>query len=124
MVRRTLAALLLVLFSLPLIAPALASSSADAGLPACCRRDGKHHCADGMALAVPSKYAVASEKCCFPVLPQALLMLPHAFTADAVSSAALPLSTPEAVAREAESARRISRERSRHKRGPPALLAI
>lgn len=42
--RRALASLLLVLFSFPLVAPALASGTA-AQLPPCCRRDGKHHCA-------------------------------------------------------------------------------
>jgi hypothetical protein len=42
--RRTLASLLLVLVSYTLIAPALLADAASM-LPACCRRDGKHHCA-------------------------------------------------------------------------------
>ncbi|HVV45274.1 MAG TPA: hypothetical protein VHC72_08700 [Bryobacteraceae bacterium] len=41
--RRLLASLLLVVFSLSLISPALASA-AKSNLPACCLRNGKHHC--------------------------------------------------------------------------------
>jgi hypothetical protein len=36
--------LLLGMFSFTLIGPALATSDSEADLPACCRRDGKHHC--------------------------------------------------------------------------------
>jgi hypothetical protein len=43
-VRRITASLLLVLFSLSLIAPARVALDTDSKLPACCRRDGKHHC--------------------------------------------------------------------------------
>ena len=44
-VKRTLASLLLLLIGFPLIGPALfAGNDAEANLPACCRRDGKHHC--------------------------------------------------------------------------------
>jgi hypothetical protein len=44
-VRRVLTFTLLLLFSLPLISPLLAlTASSDANLPACCRRNGVHHC--------------------------------------------------------------------------------
>ena len=43
-VRRVLAIALLSLFSLSLIPPSTFASDPDAGLPACCRRAGKHHC--------------------------------------------------------------------------------
>ena len=42
--RRALAFLLAALFSFELIAPALLAGAAP-DLPACCRRNGKHHCA-------------------------------------------------------------------------------
>ena len=43
--RRVLTFTLLLLFGLPLISPLLAlTSSSDANLPACCRRNGAHHC--------------------------------------------------------------------------------
>jgi hypothetical protein len=44
-VRRLLALSLLLLFSFPLVSPLLAlSTNSDANLPACCRRNGVHHC--------------------------------------------------------------------------------
>ena len=44
-VRRTLASLLLALFGISLTMPmVLAGESAEAKLPACCRKDGKHAC--------------------------------------------------------------------------------
>jgi hypothetical protein len=44
-VRRLLALSLLLLFSFPLAAPLFAlSASSEANLPACCRRNGAHHC--------------------------------------------------------------------------------
>jgi hypothetical protein len=42
--RRALASLLLALFTIPLIVPAL-HTNGDSSLPECCRRGGKHHCA-------------------------------------------------------------------------------
>src|SRR6202012_2193715 len=43
--RRLLSILLLAAFALPLVAPLLAlAQDPDAGLPACCRRHGQHHC--------------------------------------------------------------------------------
>ncbi len=43
-VRRLLSIALLLAVSLPLAAPLLAATDADALLPACCRRAGMHHC--------------------------------------------------------------------------------
>jgi hypothetical protein len=44
-VRRLLALSLLLLFSFPLVSPLFAlSTNSDANLPACCRRNGVHHC--------------------------------------------------------------------------------
>jgi hypothetical protein len=42
--RRSPAILLLALFSFSLLSPGFFGSDPDANLPACCRRDGKHHC--------------------------------------------------------------------------------
>jgi hypothetical protein len=42
--RHTLASLVLALVSFPLIAPMLLANAAS-NLPACCRRNGQHHCA-------------------------------------------------------------------------------
>ena len=42
--RRIPAILLVVLYGFSLISAAWFSPDAGSGLPACCRRDGKHHC--------------------------------------------------------------------------------
>jgi hypothetical protein len=44
-VRRISAILLLALFSFSLISPAVLAADPESSLPACCRRNGKHHCA-------------------------------------------------------------------------------
>jgi hypothetical protein len=41
--RRALASVLSVLLSFPLIAPLILANT-DSDLPACCRRNGQHHC--------------------------------------------------------------------------------
>jgi hypothetical protein len=67
LMRRMLASLLLVLFSFPLIAPALLANTVS-GLPACCLRNGKHHCALADVDASPSLRA-NQPKC--PLFPKA-----------------------------------------------------
>src|SRR5262245_26561086 len=72
---RALASFLAVLFGFPLIAPFLAVSTRT-DFPACCRRNGKHHCAvSEMALAPESSGGVSltavQPKC--PLYPKAVL---------------------------------------------------
>lgn len=127
LLRRILSLVLLAAVGLPIIAPALAlAEDPDASLPVCCRRHGQHHCTmmmERMArLSRESSMPQVGAVClCYPrheVAPVAgahLLAL-HAPGRTPFSSPAL---TP--VAR-AETHRRISRERSRYKRGPPSLI--
>lgn len=73
---RLLASLLAVLFGFPLITPFLAVSTR-ADLPACCRREGKHHCALAEMAAGPESHGGVSltavrPKC--PLYPQAVLL--------------------------------------------------
>jgi len=123
--RRVASAFLLLAFSLPLVAPALASAPDESQLPACCRRNGKHHCAMSMAMgSVSSRYRTVSEKCPFSPYAHAPLMVPHAFASSAPPTAIGPAAGPSAIVREAESGYRISADRARHKRGPPLSLAL
>jgi len=122
--RRLLAILLLAAFGLPTVAPLLAQTQdPDRNLPACCRRNGSHHCALSMA-ATSNNTPTAAARC--PFLPQHATpanLIPAAFLA-AHASIRLPIASQSAPA-QAETQRRISRERSRHTRGPPAaLLAV
>ncbi|HEU5022445.1 MAG TPA: hypothetical protein VFT60_11150 [Bryobacteraceae bacterium] len=52
--RRLLASLLLVVISLSLVSPVLASA-AKSDLPACCLRNGKHHCEMGAEVSTQGK---------------------------------------------------------------------
>jgi len=119
--RRLLALLLLAAFGLPVAAPALAlAESPDVHLPACCRRNGAHHCAGMMAR--PASGPAFSAIC--PHFPQPSATSPGNTSAALASPSLLnilhfaTLTTPH----HAETQRRISRERSRHKRGPPSIL--
>jgi hypothetical protein len=116
--RRFLAILLLAAFGLPTVAPLLAQTQdPDRNLPACCRRNGAHHCALSIA-AQAGNAPVVSARC--PVFPQ------HAAVATVTAAAflathpsiKLPLTTQSRAAR-AEAQRHLSRERTHHTRGPP-----
>ena len=124
LMRRAPAALLLLFLSLPLIAPLLVSAADQSQLPACCRRDGRHHCAMvGMTLKdIPSRFVVVSEKCPYCPFAHPQLMLPHISFRPAAAATAHLASVAEIV-REAEAGYRISSGRARHKRGPPVQLA-
>jgi hypothetical protein len=124
--RRVPAALLLLALSLPLIAPLFAFGADESELPACCRRNGKHHCAMNMATmalaSVPSRYLVVSEKCPYSPFSHAPLMLPHVFFRPATAFIERAACLADIV-REAEAGYRISADRARPKRGPPGTLA-
>jgi len=66
---RTMSGVLLAFFLLPLFAPFLSSDS-ESTLPACCRRDGKHHCAmsarlrESVQRASSGPIAHAATPCC------------------------------------------------------------
>lgn len=131
--RRLLGFLLLATVGLPLWAPLLAlGQPPGASLPACCRRDGKHHCAMGMAAMGESASAAEQvpawkaprERC--PFCPGSVSAAYHHEVGSTASTqpafayvAAHPLGPIQT-----ESKRRVSRDRSRQKRGPPfSLLA-
>jgi len=123
--RRALAALLVTVFSFPLIAPAFASGADESQLPACCRRDGKHHCAMQLEVGnIPAQSRVISEKCPYSPFAGSPLLQPHAFAAVRPPAVAGPAQGAAAIIRAAEAGYRISADRTRHKRGPPPTLAL
>ena len=120
--RRLLAMLLLATFGLPLAASALElSQPAETRLPACCRRTGTHHCA--MNLGKLSAAPMFGYRC--PNFPRPSASAPADTFAAVASPASFTLMDNPALApsQRAETQRRISRERSRHQRGPPARLS-
>ncbi len=120
--RRALSSLLLVALSFPLIAPMLAS---DASLPECCRRDGKHHCAQSMGDSSSngevSLQAIA-ERC--GSFPKAIAAIDGSFTIPRNSSRVLAVIVIHpAIQFQTEARYRIPFSRSRQKRGPPVFLS-
>jgi len=117
---------LLAFFSFSLIGPE-AFVDSDSKLPACCRRDGKHHCASmekAHQQQPPSGPSVKAVRQCtnFPKADgvrafsnSILVSAPQAFFALIVSH---PAVQPQTEARQ-----RISFSRSRQKRGPPISLS-
>ena len=122
--RRALALILLAGFSFPLIAPLFTSGPDDAALPACCRRNGKHHCAMFAEVENSPRYQTVSGRCPYSPFSGVALMAPHAFAAHTEALTVTRAAGPAAVVREAEAGHRISFNRSRQKRGPPALLSL
>jgi hypothetical protein len=123
-VRRLLAISLLLLFGFPLIAPLFAmQADANGNLPACCRRNGAHHCS--MQLSGESQqthFSGIREKC--PAYPKAVtsmkrndlsLQTPTLLLSDAL--------VHPAGAAQAEARARMALYRSQQQRGPPALRA-
>ncbi len=120
--RRLLAIVLLWALGLPMATPLFAAAlNQDTGLPACCRRNGVHHCSSmttgTSALPGGTHVAAAREKC--PAYPAATTSIR---TMDA-SLAASPLFAylPRRAAETTVAAvRAISAlSRSQHERGPP-----
>jgi hypothetical protein len=120
--RRVLASLLVALFSFSLIAPAVFASDADSKLPACCRRNGKHHCMMAETES-PTGPAVHAARCA---------LFPSSGAVPANQTAGLPgisavvlagfFNRPVPIAR-TETRSRISYSQAGQKRGPPSLFS-
>ena len=129
-VRRLLAILLLAVFALPLCAPLFAAGGIpDSALPACCRRNGKHHCmmslaARQMLLQHPRQFRTPEQRC--PFCPRAVLVLAHGqpFTPSPAQTVSVPVITHPAGRAQTLCRLRIARERTRHKRGPPSSSSL
>jgi hypothetical protein len=119
---------MLAIFAFPFISSLFAiGQSVEANIPACCRRNGKHQCVMNKERRLDLtqrgvKAESVPEKCpCWPGV--APISHPHWMSAPTSSSLHASLvSHPNCVA-QTESKQRISRDRSRQKRGPPALFS-
>jgi len=124
--RRALASFLAAVFSFPLIAAAVHAHAAS-DLPACCRRNGKHHCAMAdMARQgeLPAGPAVTASQPKCPLFPQAQIV-------PAGSKTILPGAAPRVgaphlfrltVASADHRCPRLASRGSVQKRGPPSLV--
>jgi hypothetical protein len=121
-VRRMLAIPLLIVFMLPFTLPLFGANAAQAEVPACCRRNGKHHCMMRLDDSQGTSMRTIGEKCPYSVAPPAILVLPSFAPSISASIFAGVMRHP-AAAPQTEAQQRISFDRSRQKRGPPAQTA-
>ena len=124
--RRILASLLVVLVGFSLIPAAAFASNAESKVPACCRRDGKHHCSLAAGAAGSesnSGLSLRAARC--PSFPTAKAVPAH-------QSAGLPGISRVTFAgfvsqflfsARTETRSQISFSQAGQKRGPPALLS-
>lgn len=108
-----------------LIAP-LAFADPEANLPACCRRNGAHHCSTMSQPASPVEgvgFRALHQVC--PACPSTTASASDAAVALLHSSGAIFAGLPSqaSVLRQAEAHYRVSFSRSRQKRGPPVVLS-
>jgi hypothetical protein len=120
-VRRLLAISLLMLFQMPYVLPLFGTRAAEANLPLCCRRNGKHHCAMSMSFSQNSSTSAVSDKCPYSIAQPAILVLPS-FRPSAAASVFAGIARHPAVVPQVEARKRISFDRTRQKRGPPAQI--
>ncbi|MBW4026938.1 MAG: hypothetical protein HIU93_06005 [Acidobacteria bacterium] len=121
---RILSWALLLLFGLMPAAPLFASTPTEASLPACCRRNGNHHCAMSMAGGA----AAATSGRTIAKVPERCPCLPKSTAPASSSSLSQPTAFRQTVSlhiqqnspQQAEARYRLSFSRTRQKRGPPA----
>jgi hypothetical protein len=120
--RRLLSILLLAAFALPLVAPMLAlAQDQDAGLPACCRRHGQHHCT---MLDAPGDSSAHRVVAICPAWPQRAIPSPvgsHHFVAR-TSSVTISLRADFSMHQPSGTGHLAVCERLHPKRGPPTRL--
>lgn len=109
---------LLMLFMLPFALPFLGASAAEANVPVCCRRNGKHHCMMYMEWSQRRSFTTIRPKCPYSVAPPAITVTPS-FTPAAAASVFAGVIRHPAVAPQVDAWRRVSFDRTRQKRGPP-----
>lgn len=106
----------------PFVVPLFGAQAAEAALPVCCRRNGKHHCMMYMTWSRERRLTAVGERCPYDVAPPAIMVLPP-YTPSAPASIFAGILRHPSVVPQTEAQFRVSFDRTRQKRGPPALLA-
>lgn len=120
--RRQLAITICLFLVATLAAPLLAVDTSSR-LPACCRRDGSHHCMPGMSIGDSSgkTFSAIAPKC--PSFPKATAgPVSHNWAYPPAGVSSTPLFAHADSGPQTEARSRISWSRSRQKRGPPVGL--
>jgi hypothetical protein len=109
----------------PMTAPLFAS--AEKALPACCRRDGKHHCIGKTSaqIDVGSVPAVSGARTNCPQFPKMLGVTSHGQFGLSTSTAVFAeIVSHPALSPQTQSNYRVSLLRSHQKRGPPPSFVL
>jgi len=126
-VSKAIAIVLMLTFACGATLPALLADS-ESTLPACCRRDGKHHCAMMDMLQQQEANEGVSVKAgrmkCpnYPKAGPGQTVSKTSFAANSATTFALFFSHPTAPV-QTEARFRLSHSRTQQKRGPPSLLS-
>jgi hypothetical protein len=123
LLRKLLSIFVLAILGLPVVLPLFAwSAVSGAHLPLCCRKNGTHHCIDSMSGNVVThalEFAAPARKC--PCFPRAFTAsFSHAYKPSTANLIFASLASHPAGIAQTESKWRISRDRTRQKRGPPS----
>lgn len=120
--RRLLAIPMMLLMLLPFAADYLGASTAEASIPACCRRSGKHQCSMGEGQSSGNHERALRGKCPYSCASAAVIV-PASFAPAAAAAIYSGVLQHPSVSPQTDARRRISYDRARQKRGPPTLLA-
>ena len=125
-VRRLISIALLLVFSFPLFSPVLAlAASSDANLPACCRRNGAHHCVMKLQQTESSGPGISlsaiPQRC--PAYPAVITSVQHRdLSLYAASLIFAEIVSHPSVRTQTQARARVALDRSSQKRGPPSDL--
>jgi hypothetical protein len=119
--RRLLASLLLVLISLSLVSPLLASA-ATSNVPACCLRNGRHHCEMGAEISTHGKPGLRAH-CPFQTRGSLVAANNQKLLAATRGSAAIAALPATALERSTELLPATRRMSTHAIRGPPSRFA-
>jgi hypothetical protein len=125
LMRRVSASLLALTFVVSLLAPIVLASPSST-LPACCRRDGKHHCGMGAAKSDSHSGAAlkaAKVRCAEYPFTGASPILAKVAPPSSGPAIFASLASHPTVHAQTEARQRVSFTRTCQKRGPPSLLA-
>jgi hypothetical protein len=118
--RRALASLLLALFSFPLIFPVLSAETAG-NLPACCRREGQHHCVMAAQTANSGSPSIQARCPQFPRINALAVSLNPVLLSASVQTGA-PFMHFLGAKKTNENLPQIALRGAERKRGPPSSL--
>jgi hypothetical protein len=114
------ATLLVAVFSFTLIEPGVFATNGEQKLPACCRKNGNHHCAMTPQQEIPSGASLQAGRCPWFNLQQTIPPVQTLGTLKPAQAIFAAVVSHPTLRPQVEALRRVAFDRSSQKRGPPA----